>query len=88
MGHSDPTLKYVDVPYHISSEIASVFSLNSKIKNASGGLKLLAATVCLHIICRARGQIQGEAEETYHPLGPCNSVFSFAFTRLYCLHAV
>jgi hypothetical protein len=45
VAHSDPTLKYFDVPYHISSEIASVFSLNSKIKNESGGLKLLAATV-------------------------------------------
>ena len=49
MAHSDPTLKYFDVPYHIYSKIAFAFSLKLKIRNESVGLKLLAATVYYEI---------------------------------------
>ena len=45
MAQSDPTLEYFNVPYHISSEIASAFSSNQKIENERDGLKLMSATV-------------------------------------------
>ena len=44
MAQSDPTVKYFDETYHISSEIASAFSSNQKIENERDGLKLMSAT--------------------------------------------